>query len=164
MEWIDFLSAVFGDDDGELTAAQMSARAVLVFAYGTVLVRLAGKRLFGKWGAMDIIVSVMIGSNLSRALTGNAPLVQVMVASAALVGLHAAFAFFAARADWLGPLLKGRACRIVKDGRPDRRAMRRHGVGGNDLEAALRSSNLKSLDEVDEVWVERNGDVSVIKR
>lgn len=164
MDWVEFPRAVFGDDDGELTSAQMSARAVLVFAYGVALVRLAGKRLFGKWGAMDIIVSVIIGSNLSRALTGNAPLVQAMVASAVLVGLHAALAALAARADRLGPLLKGRACRIVKDGRLDARAMRRHGVGEHDLEAALRAANLRTLDEVDEVWIERNGDVNVIKR
>lgn len=164
MDWVELLRAIFGDDDGELTSAQMSARAALVFAYGTVLVRLAGKRLFGKWGAMDIIVSVIIGSNLSRALTGNAPLVQAMVASAVLVALHAALAFLAARADWLGPLLKGRACRVVENGRLDREAMRRHGVGENDLEAALRAANLKSLDDVHEVWIERNGDVNVIKR
>lgn len=164
MDWVELLRAVFGDDDGELTSAQMSARAALVFAYGVLLVRLAGKRLFGKWGAMDIIVSVIIGSNLSRALTGNAPLVQAMVASAVLVGLHAALAALAARADRLGPLLKGNACRIVRDGRLDPGAMRRHGVGDHDLQAALRSKGLKTLEEVDEVWIERNGDVNVVRR
>jgi uncharacterized membrane protein YcaP (DUF421 family) len=164
MDWVEFLRATFGDDDGALTSAQMSARAVAVFAYGVVLVRLAGKRLFGKWGAMDIIVSVIIGSNLSRALTGNAPLGQAMVASAVLVGLHAALASLAARVDRLGPLLKGRACRVVENGRLDHEAMRRHGVGQNDLEAALRAAGLKNLDDVEEVWIERNGDVNVIKR
>ncbi|MGH8291183.1 MAG: hypothetical protein ACREV7_19635 [Steroidobacteraceae bacterium] len=36
--------------------------------------RLAGRRTFARWSALDMIVSIIMGSSLSRALTGAAPL------------------------------------------------------------------------------------------
>lgn len=53
------------------TWSQDCARAVLVFICGLVLVRIAGRRVFGQWSALEIVVSIIIGSNLSRALTGS---------------------------------------------------------------------------------------------
>ncbi len=49
---------------------------MLIFAYGLVLVQLSGRRTFGKWSALDVIVSIMLDSSQSRALTGSAPLRQ----------------------------------------------------------------------------------------
>lgn len=69
--------AIFHDafgGTGQITWWQETARALLVFSYGLALVRIAGRRIFGKWSALDIIVSVIVGSNLSRALTGSAAL------------------------------------------------------------------------------------------
>jgi hypothetical protein len=34
----------------------------------------AGRRVFGRWAALDIVVAIVVGSNLSRALTGAAQL------------------------------------------------------------------------------------------
>src|SRR5690242_20367418 len=67
---------------------QECARAVLIFAYGFILLRLTGRRIFGKWAALDIIVSIIIGSNLSRALTGQAPLGGTLLSTTLLIALH----------------------------------------------------------------------------
>jgi uncharacterized membrane protein YcaP (DUF421 family) len=143
---------------------QMCVRATLILVFGLVLVRLAGKRVFGKWGAIDIMISVIIGSNLSRALTGTAPFVSTLVATTLLVVLHGLLVALAVRLPWLGPVLKGRPVRIVVDGEPDARAMRRHGIGRRDLEEGLRENGLTDCAQAREVWVERNGDISVIRR
>ena len=42
--------------------AQECARAALILAYGLAVVRLVGRRVFGKWTALDIVVSIMVGS------------------------------------------------------------------------------------------------------
>ena len=60
----------------------------MIFVFGLALVRLAGRRVFGKWAALDIVVSIIIGSNLSRALTGNAPLWGTLAGTALLMALH----------------------------------------------------------------------------
>ncbi len=53
---------------------QECARAILIFLYGLVLLRLSGRRTFAQWSALDVVLSIIIGSSLSRALTGSAPL------------------------------------------------------------------------------------------
>lgn len=159
-----FAEATFAIRADELSWQQMCARAALVFLFGVALVRIASKRVFGKWGALDIIVSVMIGSNLSRTLTGNAPLIPAMAASVLLVFMHAGLAYAAARLSFLGLLVKGAPSRIVADGEVDQKAMRRQGLGPRDLDEALRCAGVDDLSKVSSVWIERNGSISVIKR
>ena len=142
----------------------MCVRAGLILVFGLALVRAAGKRVFGKWGAIDIILSVIIGSNLSRALTGTAPFWETLLATAVLVALHASLVALATHVRPLGPILKGHPVRIVHDGEPDHRIMRRHGIGEGDLEEALREGGVTDCKDVAEAWVERNGKISVIKR
>lgn len=54
-------------------------RAVVIFVYGLLLLRISGRRTFARWSALDIILSVITGSCLGRALTGGAPLEPQML-------------------------------------------------------------------------------------
>lgn len=161
---LDFawLHAVIGTDDGDILWWQMCLRAVVVFLTGLLLVRVAGSRTFGKWGALDILLAVIIGSNLSRALTGNAPFVPTLLASLVVILLHAVFAYGAVWLDPLGGWVKGRPARLMKGGELDRRAMRRHAIGDGDLEQALRASGHEGLEDVRAIYLERNCAISVI--
>jgi uncharacterized membrane protein YcaP (DUF421 family) len=164
MDVLSVLHGVIGREGEAMLWWQMGARGVLIFLFGLLLVRLAGKRVFGKWGAFDIILSVIIGSNLSRALTGNAPFVETLAATAALVALHRALAAVAARVNWLGPMIKGRPARLIEAGVVDQAAMIRHGLGEHDLEAALRCAGVEDPRSVSGAWLERNGQISVVPR
>ena len=155
---------LIGQDGGDIAWWQMSARAVLIFFFGLVLVRVAGKRVFGKWTALDIVVSIIIGSNLSRALTGAAPFVETVMATTVLVVLHSALIMAGVRWPALGHLMKGRGVRLIEDGRPDHQAMRKHGIGEHDLEEALHGAGLDDPAGVRAAYLERNGDISVLKR
>ena len=160
---MEALHDILGRDGEALTWLQTSARAVLVFLFGVFLVRIASKRAFGKWDALDIIVSIVIGSNLSRALTGNSPFVPTLAGSLVLILLHAALAHAAVLMRPLGPLLKGTASRLITDGKVDDAALRRHGIGPHDLEEALRSSGVDDVTKVRAAYLERNGSISVLK-
>lgn len=112
MEWFE---AVFGRQH-EMTAAQECARAVLVLTYGLVVLRAAGRRIFGKWSALDIIVSIIVGSNLSRAMTGGAPLLGTLAATTLLIGLHWVLARLAAVSPAFGRIVEGGAITLAVDG------------------------------------------------
>lgn len=160
---MDIFYALIGRHGEAITWSQMSARALLIFMIGLAFVRLAGERVFGKWGALDILLAIIIGSNLSRTITGGAPLFPTLCATAVLIGVHA---LLASAATWwpLGDLLKGRPTQLVAEGQIDWRAMRRHGVGQGDLEQALRQAGQMDLSGVQAVFIERNGGLSVILR
>ncbi len=114
MEVSSFLDQAFGST-GNVTWAQECARAGAIFVYGLACVRIAGRRMFGKWAALDIIVAIIIGSNLSRALTGSAPLVGTLAATTLLVGLHWFLAQAAGRWKIWSVILEGRAVDLGQD-------------------------------------------------
>lgn len=156
------LAWLFGVD-AHLTTAQECARTVVVFAYGFALIRIAGRRLFGKWSAVDITVSIIIGSNLSRAITGNAPLVGTMVASALLMALHWLVAHVAARSRRASALLEGMPILLVSAGAIDEGERCRHNVSHADLDEALRGSGVDRVEDASRVMLEPSGKITLSK-
>jgi len=148
---------------GHLTWRQECDRALVVFIYGLVIVRVAGRRVFGKWAALDIIVSVIVGSNLSRALTGQASLGGTLAATTALMVLHWLLAQAAARSAWLAGILEGTPIELGRGGSVDQAAMRRNSVSHRDLDEALRQSSVEDVSKTHRVVLEPSGKITVLK-
>jgi uncharacterized membrane protein YcaP (DUF421 family) len=164
-DFADALHHLIGDDDAPITWWQMSLRAVVIFIFGILLVRLAGKRAFGKASAFDIVFAIVIGSNLSRTLTANAPFFPTLAASLALVLMHRALALAAYHTTWLGSLIKGDPRCLVKGGEPQAEELRASQITDHDLEEALRlNCGQADLAGIDAAYLERNGDISFIRR
>lgn len=156
---------IIGRDADTILWWQMAVRAVVIFLYLLVLVRLSGCRAFSHWTPFDIVLGVLLGSALSRALTANAPFWPTLAAGAALVGLHVLLAFLAMRSDLVGFLVKGRPTMVVEDGRILHRNLRRCQVSEEDLRERLRTElNLEDLSHVARAYLERGGNVSFIPR
>lgn len=143
---------------------QMAIRAVLIFFYGLLLVRFAGRRVFGKAAPIDIILAVLVGSNLSRALTGNAPFVPTLAATAGLILVYWLLAYVAMHSEWVSWMVKGRRVVLVRHGRVDRARMREMGVGPRDLSEAMRESGIDDFDQIRAAYLERDGEISIIRR
>ena len=135
----------------------------MIFGYGLVIVRVAGRRVFGKWAALDIIVSVIVGSNLSRALTGQASLGGTLAATTVLMVLHWLLAQAAARSAWLAGILEGAPIELGRGGSVARAAMRRHSVSHLDLDKALRQSSVEDVSKTRRVVLEPSGKINVLK-
>ena len=158
---METLQAIFGQQHN-LSFGQECARAVLIFVFGLVLVRLAGRRAFGKWAALDIVVAIVIGSNLSRALTGSAPLLGTLAASVIFVALHWLLANAAARWQGVARVLEGRSIELARDGQVDEAARKRHSVSRTDFDEALRRSGIGRVDKTRQVTLEPSGRITVI--
>ena len=154
--------AIFGHL-GHLAWWQECDRALVIFAYGLAMVRVAGRRVFGKWAALDIIVSIVVGSNLSRALTGQAELGGTLAASTLLMALHWILAQAAARSRWLAGILEGKAIELGRGGSVDQAILRRHSVSRRDLEEALRQASVDDVGQTRRVVLEPSGKINVLK-
>lgn len=164
MDWLDhqIFHALVGAQGEDISWAQMSLRAALIFAIGLAIMRFAAARAFGKWTALDIILAVIVGSNLSRALTGSAPFWPTVIATLFIVFLHAALSHAVIRWPALSRALKGRPVCLVENGTLQTKALRRHGIGQGDLRMALRARGIAEIEDAETVYLERNGDISVI--
>ena len=160
MDWVELL----GESKNDLTALQMSVRALIVFVYGLVLVRVAGRRIFGRWSALDIVVSVIIGSNLSRALTGNAGLGPVLASSTVLVAVHWGLAMALARSRRLSRLVEGKPIHLCEDGELDWALLKRRGLSEADIHEALRQGGVSDARETKLITLEPSGKISILKK
>ena len=101
---------------------------------------------------------------ISRAITGNAPFFPSLAACLVLVAVHWLFTALAFHLHWFGGLTKRKPTLLVKSGKPDHEALRRTHVSEHDLVESLRMhGGLQSLSGVEVAYLERSGDISVVK-
>ncbi len=155
------IESVVGPDQSNLTWWQETDRAVIIFVIGLAMFRLSGLRTFSRFSPLDTVVTIIIGSNLSRALTGGVAFVPTLVASLAFVLLHRLLAQLAVKSRLLSWLLKGRPKALIVDGVLQPKVMRQEAITSHDLEEAARLRGLAGLQNVKSASLERNGSISL---
>jgi uncharacterized membrane protein YcaP (DUF421 family) len=160
------LDAVLGLDrsPAELGFTAMALRAIIVFVTGVVLLRLGARRSIGRNAGFDILLGIVLGSVLSRAVNGSAAFWPTLGASLVLVVLHGLLAWLTTRWSGLSRLVKGRPELLIRDGVIDAAALRRCSISAEDLDESLRvNGNVVADAQVAEARLERNGEISVLK-
>lgn len=149
----------------ELTWRQIAARTTTVFLFGVFLVRFAVRRFLGQSAGFDVLLVIVLGAVLSRAITGPAPFFETLGAALLLVILHRGIAAIACRWSAFSKFVKGDAIVLVRDGQVVVDALRATGISRDDLEENLRlNANTATISDVAEARLERNGRISVVKR
>ncbi len=153
-----------GEAADHLSPFSAVLRAVLVYVVTLAIVRLGKKRFMGRATAFDVIVGIIIGSIVSRAITGNAPLFPALAGAATILGMHWLLSGAALRFPRFGRLIKGQSHLLIKDGTIDEAALRREHMTAKDLDEDLRGKSIDAVDNVREARLERNGSLSVLKK
>ncbi len=148
-----------------LNALQMALRALIVYVAALAMVRLGEKRFLGKHTAFDMILAIVLGSVVSRAVTGQSPFFPTLAVGFVLVGIHWAFARLAFRSDRFGTLVKGRARVLVEDGEIRWEAMKKSNLSRQDLLESLRTQmQIEDPAKVQIARLERSGEISALPR
>jgi uncharacterized membrane protein YcaP (DUF421 family) len=160
------LHDLFGGDtpDDSLTLLQIAVRAVFVYGATLLIVRVGKSRIISRTTTIDVILGFILGSLVSRAVTGKASISGTVVAAAALVAAHWALTAMACRWHWFGILLKGNSHLVVQDGQPLNKPMRHSHISAHDLIEEMRLAGIGDLHNVHEAFKERNGQISFIKQ
>jgi len=154
-----------GARSGEIGPGEAALRAVLVYGFTLLIVRLGSKRLMGKATAFDMILAIMIGSVRSRGINASEGLFPTFAAGSVLVGLHWLFGVIAYRVDWFGTAVKGTAVKLIENGEVSEKAMRGSSISKRDLAEALRHQGIPpDPSRIALAYLERDGSVSVIPR
>ena len=159
----EMLTYLLGIGQQDLDVLQMALRALIVYPLGIAMVHVGDKRFLGGIAAFDFLLAIIIGSILSRAISGSAPFLPSIAASFALVLAHRGFASLGFHRDGFAKLVKGSPRQLVRDGEILWNEMRKSSIGREDLlGAARRFGRTSSLEDVREAFLERNGDLSSI--
>ena len=158
------LQQAFGGDVPiePLSVYQVAARAALVYLAGLIVVRIGKSRLISRTTSLDVILGFILGSLLSRGITGHASISGTIIASAVIVAVHWVLTYIACRSHGFGNLLKGNPELVVENGRAHYKAMRHSHISDHDLIEQLRLRGVDNLHEVRAAFKERNGEISVL--
>ncbi|AYA38400.1 DUF421 domain-containing protein [Hymenobacter oligotrophus] len=148
-----------------ISPLQMSLRAVVVFVVALLLLRLSGKRTFGSTYSFDVVLKIIIGSVLGRAVVAASPFGATLLACAVMVGLHRLVASATYRSSALGRLVKGKAVVLAENGELRHDNMRAHNITEHDLQEGVRSAaNTDDITQLATVRLERDGGITAVKK
>jgi uncharacterized membrane protein YcaP (DUF421 family) len=159
-----YLTNAFGGDVPiePLALYQVAARAAAVYLLGLAIVRIGKSRLISRTTSLDVILGFILGSLLSRGITGHASISGTLLASAVIVAVHWVLTAIACRSHSFGNLFKGNTELLVENGRVLRKAMLHSHLSDHDLIEQLRLRGVDNLHEVRAAFKERNGEISVL--
>lgn len=133
--------------------------ALIVFA------RMAGLRSFSKMSGFDFAVTVAFGSVIaSVVIAENPPLVQGIVALAALFAIQMVFAALRLHIGWIEGLSTNTPRLIMIGSEIQEDQMAKAKITRSDLQSKLREANVLNYGQVIAVVAETTGDVSVLHR
>ena len=148
-----------------LNALQMSLRAIVIFFIALTLIRYTGMRAFGIETAFDTCIIIMLGAVLTRAIVGASPFIPTVVASVALVTVHKIIASISVYNQMISHLVKGIPYSLYKEGKLNDKNLKRCMLSFGDIMEEVRLKlNQNSLDNIDEIFMERTGKISVIEK
>ena len=147
----------------EGSPVETALRTLIIFVFTLMLVRLGRTRAMGRGSAFDFVVSIMLGSIMSRGIEGSTSLLATLVAGSVLLGLHWLLAVIAFRTNWFGPLIKGGRVLLIKDGKMQTQEMHRVSVTRHDLMQAIREQTHDSdVARIRLAYLERDGNISIL--
>ena len=149
--------------DGWAGLVRVLAVGVPAYAFLILLLRVAGKRTLSKMNAFDFVVTIALGSTLATMLLSDrVPLAEGTTALALLVGLQYVIAWACSRSPRISAWVKSEPRILYHRGRFCPEAMRRERVTEPEILAAAREQGRASLEDVEAVILETEGELSFV--
>lgn len=161
---METLTKIFGEGK-DLNALQMGSRGAVVFIIALILIRISGRRSFGVRSPLDNIITISLGAILSRAIVGASDFIPVIVTCFVIVVLHRLFGMMIAHSKTFGRLVEGNKMVLFENASFNDDNMKKALVCQEDIMQGVRKSALtEDMDKIKVVYIERNGDISSIKK
>jgi uncharacterized membrane protein YcaP (DUF421 family) len=164
LEWLSDLLGL-AKTGQDITVLQAVLRAVVIYAFTLLALKFGKRRMMAKSSPLDIVVLIILGSVISRAVNGSAAFFPSMAAAIALILIHRLLAWMAARHEAVANFVEGKSNVLFRNGAFDRQAMLKHDVTEQDVLAALRHYvQSEDLGKIKIVMLETNGELGVVKQ
>jgi uncharacterized membrane protein YcaP (DUF421 family) len=141
-------------------------RGAAVYLILLVIMRLSGRRTMAEVTVFDFVLLLIVAETTQQALLGNDfSITNAVVLIVTLIGLDILMSYLKQWFPMAAKFLEGGPTVLVRNGEPDRHAMKRARVDDNDVMAAARAKHgLRNLSEVEHAVLETDSGISIIPR
>ncbi len=162
---MDPLLKVLWSSGEELGPVAMATRAVAMFFVVLVMVRIAGRRSFGRKSSFDNVVVIMLGAIAARGVVGASPFGSTVAACGVIVAIHRILGRLCVTRRWLSNLVEGERVPLYAGGRLLGDNLKRACISEDDLFESHRLERRRDeLSKSEDAFMERNGRISFVDR
>jgi uncharacterized membrane protein YcaP (DUF421 family) len=140
-------------------------RAVVVYFFMLVLLRMTGRRQVGQLAPFDLVLLLILSNAVQNAMNANdGSLTAGFILATTLVVLNGLVGRLTFHNKRLEALLEGRPEVLIYEGKVFKNILDREKISDLDLITALRATGCESTEDVHLAILENNGHVSVLRK
>ena len=137
-------------------------RAIIIYIFITVSVRVMGKRQVGELDPQELVITILISAVATVPLENNGmPLANSLIPIAIFISLEIINSAISMKSIKYRELIKGRPRFIIRDGKIQQDELKKLRYTIDDLTDAVRQAGVFDISQVANAIVETNGKLSV---
>lgn len=144
---------------------EYALRAVLVYGFLLLILRLTGKRQVGQLSPFDLVLLLVLSNAVQNSMNaGDNTVAAGFILAGTLVALNFLVSWLTFRSKRVEKFVEGIPLVLVHNGKVVSSVLAGEEVTQHELMAALRAAGVSSVEEVHVAILETNGHISVIPK
>ncbi len=140
-------------------------RAIVVYGFLIILLRLTGKRQIGQLAPFDLVLLLVLSNAVQNAMNGgDNSVVGGFISAGTLVGLNALIGYLTYKSKTIERFIEGQPRVLIHNGKLYPEALRQERLTHHELMSALRGGGCACIEEVRTAILEPDGQITVISR
>jgi uncharacterized membrane protein YcaP (DUF421 family) len=139
-------------------------RAVLVYAFVLLMIRISGKREIGSMGAIEFVTMLLISNAVQNSMNGGDNSVTGgLILAATLIAMSFILEALSYRYRWFRKAVEGNPILLIHKGKILKKNMKLERLHEADLRILLRKQGIHNYAEISSAILESDGTLSVTK-
>jgi len=143
------------------------ARTTTIFLVAFLTLRFLGRRRLAHLTFIDVLLIVALGSAVGDVMIYGETTAHFLASATAIVVVGVFVKIFeelASRYELMHKIVIGNAVPLVDGGKIVESSLQKNDIRQEDLMAMLRSKGVHDLKRVDRVWLEYDGEISIVRK
>jgi uncharacterized membrane protein YcaP (DUF421 family) len=151
--------------DLQLSVGEKILRALLIYLFLVIALRIVGKRELGQTNTLDLVVLLLVANAVQNGIIGNDNTVTgAVIGAATLFVINEVFNRAAYGWPVVSRVLEGSPSILIEQGRPLPKALFKEGISLPELRSIARRQGFADLGDVHTAILETNGVVTMFRK
>ncbi len=139
-------------------------RALIIYGFLLILLRLTGKRQIGQMSPFDLVLLLVLSNAVQNSMNGgDNTILGGMILAVTLVACNAALGYVTYRSKTVEKIVEGEPEVLIFDGKLIKKTLEKEGLTMDELMGALRVAGCEKVEEVHLATMELNGQISIVR-
>ncbi len=140
-------------------------RAVVVYFFVLVVLRITGKRQVGQLAPFDLVLLLILANTVQNSMNaGDNSLIGGLISATAIVSLNYVIALLAYKSKTVEAIVEGRPQVLIHNGKLFDDVLKQEKLSHHELMSALRGAGCDNIEDVHVAVLENNGRITVTPR